>query len=118
MYFTDSHEWIKVDEDIGTVGITVHGKRELGDIVYLEFPPQGKRIKIGEEVVVLESTKAAADLYAPVTGEIILVNTALHDSLDFLNNDPEMAGWLFKIRLSNLEELNFLMNRDQYTQFI
>ena len=114
MFFTDSHEWINVEGDIGKVGVTAHAKKELGEIVYLELPQIGRHVKAGEEVVILESTKAAADIYSPVSGEIIAVNDVPH----LLNDSPEKEGWLFQIRLSNPEELNKLMTRSSYQQTI
>jgi glycine cleavage system H protein len=107
MFFTDSHEWVNSE---GKVGITAYAKRELGEIVYLLLPEIGRFVKAGEEVVVLESTKAAADIYAPVSGEIIAINNAP----ELLNQSPEEGGWLFQIRLSNPQELEALMNRSAY----
>jgi glycine cleavage system H protein len=118
MYFTDSHEWIKVEDDLGTVGVTTHAKNELGEIVFLQLPEIGRQVKAGEEVVILESTKAAADIYSPVSGEIVAVNDAVRAAPDLLNQSPEDIGWLFKIRLSNPEELGALMNRTSYQQLV
>ncbi len=118
MYFTDSHEWIKVEGDVGKIGVTAYAQRELGEIVYIELPAIGKVVKAGEEAVVLESTKAAADIYAPVSGEIVAVNDAVRQTPDLLNQSPEENGWLFKIRLSNPEELDGLMNRTAYQQLV
>lgn len=118
MYFTDSHEWIKVEDGLGTVGVTAHAKQELGEIVYLELPEIGRQVRVGEEVVILESTKAAADIYAPVSGEIVAVNDVVRNAPDVLNQSPEEMGWLFKIRLSNPEELNALMNRSSYQRLV
>ena len=118
MYFTDSHEWIQVEENVGRVGITAFAKKELGEIVYLQLPEVGRKVRAGEEVVILESTKAAADIYAPVSGEIIAVNEAAAATPEFLNRSPEQEGWLFQIRLSNPAELNHLMNRASYETLI
>jgi glycine cleavage system H protein len=118
MFFTDSHEWIEVEGDLGRVGITAHAQKELGDIVYVELPTVGKEIRAGEETVILESTKAAADIYAPVSGEIVAVNDEIKHSPQLLNESPEERGWLFQIRLSNLEELSSLMNKAAYQQLI
>ena len=118
MFFTDSHEWIEVEGDLGKVGITSHAQKELGDIVYVELPTVGKKIHAGEEVVILESTKAAADIYGPVSGEIVAVNEELNHSPQLLNESPEGRGWLFQIRLSSLEELNGLMNQAAYQQLV
>lgn len=118
MYFTDSHEWINVEGDLGKVGVTAHAKKELGEVVYLELPDIGRQVKAGEEVVVLESTKAAADIYAPVSGEIVAVNEVVRNAPDVLNESPEDRGWLFQIRLSNLQELDALMNRSSYQKLV
>lgn len=118
MYFTDSHEWITVEDGLGTVGVTTHAKKELGEIVYLELPQIGRVVKAGEEVVILESTKAAADIYAPVSGEIVAVNEIVRTAPDILNESPEERGWLFQIRLSNPEELNHLMGRTSYQKLV
>jgi glycine cleavage system H protein len=118
MYFTDSHEWIKVEGDLGTVGVTAHAKKELGEIVYLELPEIGREVKVGEEVVILESTKAAADIYAPVSGQIVAVNDAVRNAPQLLNDSPEDIGWLFQILLSNPQELDALMTRNSYQQLI
>ncbi|HEX4840071.1 MAG TPA: glycine cleavage system protein GcvH [Rhabdochlamydiaceae bacterium] len=118
MYFTDSHEWIRVEDGLGTVGVTEHAKNELGEIVYLELPEIGRQVKAGEEVVILESTKAAADIYAPVSGEIVAINDAVRATPDLLNQSPEESGWLFKIRLSNPRELDALMTKAAYQQLV
>ncbi len=118
MYFTDSHEWIVVEGDLGRVGITAHAQKEPGEIVYLELPSLEKKIRAGQEVVILESTKAAADIYSPVSGEIVAINDQLKTSPQLLNESPEQAGWLFQIRLSNPKELDALMSRTAYQQLI
>src|SRR3989304_4998764 len=108
MKFTDSHEWIDLNQGVGTVGISTFAQKELGQVVYIEMPKVGKQVKAGEEVVVLESTKAAADIYAPVSGQIVAVNEALTGQIDLLNRAPEKEGWLFKIQVENLDELKGL----------
>ena len=118
MKLTETHEWIQVEEGIGTIGITDHAQRELGDIVYIELPSVGKKIQAGEEVAVLESTKAAADVYSPVSGEIIAVNSFLKDNPSQVNEKAESDGWLFKIKPANPEELNCLLTQDQYSQLV
>jgi glycine cleavage system H protein len=118
MHFTDTHEWINVEGDLGTVGITAYAKRELGEIVYLELPAVGRQVKAGEEVVILESTKAAADIYTPVSGEIVAVNEEVRASPELLNQSPEEKGWLFQIRLSNLQELDNLMSQSSYQHLV
>jgi glycine cleavage system H protein len=114
MHFTPSHEWIKIHDDIGTVGITLYAQKELGEVVYVELPTIGKKVKKGQELAVLESTKAAADIYAPVSGEIVEVNTELEDNCDRINSSPESEGWLCKIRLDNIAELADLIDHKKY----
>lgn len=118
MKFTPSHEWIKVEDLTGTVGITAYAKKELGDIVFVELPKVGSFVKMGEEVCVLESTKAAADVYAPVSGKIVAVNDKLKESLSELNTSPETAGWLFKIELSDLKDLDALLDAKGYKSVV
>lgn len=114
MKFTESHEWIKVENEIGIVGISDHAQYELGEIVYVELPKVGRTIKAGEEAVVLESTKAAADVYSPVSGEICEVNQALKDKPELVNLYPETEGWLYKIRLAYPKELEELLDPEGY----
>lgn len=114
MKFTETHEWIEVKDGIGLVGVTVYAQKELGDIVYVELPMADKSIKKGEEAAVLESTKAAADVYAPVSGKIISANTALKDTPELVNSSPENKGWLFKIALTDPTELDALLDAEVY----
>jgi glycine cleavage system H protein len=116
--FTESHEWITVEGAIGTVGVTNYAQKELGDIVYVELPQIGKTVKQGQEAVVLESTKAAADVYAPVTGKIVAINDSLKDNPEAVNNAPETGGWLFKIELSAPQELDALMDSESYLKLV
>ena len=116
--FTNSHEWIQIDGDIGTIGITTHAQKELGEIVYLELPPLGKKVALGEEACVLESTKAAADIYAPVSGEVVAINTDLKDSIHTINQDPQKSGWLFKLKLSHPHEIDELLDEAEYTELL
>ncbi len=118
MKFTESHEWIEVDGDLGTVGITQQAQKELGEVVHVELPIVGKKVSVGEEVAVLESTKAAADIYAPVSGEIVAINQKLADFSEMINKAPESDGWLFKIRCTKPEELEKLLNRKEYLSLI
>lgn len=118
MKFTPSHEWITLKGNIGTVGITAHAVGELGEIVYVELPTLGHKIKAGEEIAVLESTKAAADIYSPVSGKIIEVNANLASELDKLHSSPEKEGWLFKIELQNPKEYDSLLAKDDYQKLI
>lgn len=114
MKFTKTHEWIEVKEGIGTVGITKHAQQELGDIVYAELPQVGKEVKASQEVAVLESTKAAADIYSPVSGTILEVNQSLRDQPELINQDAEAAGWLYKIRVKDEKEVDVLLDRAAY----
>lgn len=114
MKFTETHEWIDVKDGIGTIGVSDYAQKELGDIVYIELPKVGKTVKAGEEAAVLESTKAAADVYAPVSGRIIEVNTALSSASELVNKSPQKEGWLFKIQLQSPQELDQLMDSKDY----
>lgn len=115
MKYTDTHEWIRAEEKIGTVGVTDHAQKELGDIVYVELPEVGKKVKAGEEAAVLESTKAAADVYAPVSGTIVEVNEQLGENSQLVNSSAEDMGWLFRIEMSDPAELDNLMDHEHYT---
>lgn len=112
--YTTSHEWIEIQEGVGLVGVSDYAQNELGDIVYIELPEVGAEVKAGQEAVVLESTKAAADVYAPVSGEIIEVNTKLQDAPELINSDAEEKGWLFKVQLNDESELEKLMEKEAY----
>jgi glycine cleavage system H protein len=118
MKFTESHEWIVIEGEVGTVGITHHAQQELGEIVYVELPRIGKMVQAGEEIAVLESTKAAADIYAPVSGEVVEINQRLQDFIQEINRSAEGEGWLFKIKVSNLVEAEKLLNREQYEELV
>jgi len=119
MKFTDSHEWITVENNNGAVvGVSNHAQEELGDIVYVELPAVGKSVKAGEEAAVLESTKAAADVYSPVSGTITAVNHALKANPELINRSPEKDGWLFKIKPTDTHELDKLMDRSSYESML
>ena len=111
MKYTKTHEWISED---GIIGITNHAQKELGDIVYVELPEVGKNIKAGDVAVVLESTKAAADVYSPVSGKVLEVNDSLKDVSELVNSSAENDGWLFKIELTDSSELDNLMSGEEY----
>lgn len=111
MKITETNEWIKVDKSTGTVGVTEFVRNEIGEIVYVELPEVGRELVAGEEVVVLESTKAAFDIYSPVSGSVIEVNERLVNQCSCINTSPEKEGWLFKVKLSNPEELISLQER-------
>lgn len=115
MKYTDSHEWIEMESaDTARMGITPYAQNELGDIVYVELPTAGRQINARQEVAVLESTKAAADVYSPVTGVIAEVNTKLANAPELINRSPDQEGWICKIRLSNPAELDLLMSKEEY----
>ena len=114
MFYTDSHEWISIDGKKGRVGITKYARSELGEIVFVELPKVGLNVQAGEEVSVLESTKAASDVYTPVSGTILAVHEVLNRNLESLNQDPESLGWLYEIELSDPKELDHLSNAEEY----
>jgi glycine cleavage system H protein len=116
-WYTSEHEWIKVDGDIGTIGITAFAAEKLGDVVFVEVPDAGRIVKKEGEMAVVESVKAASDVYAPVSGEITEGNTALADAPDTVNSDPEGAGWFCKLKIANPEELAGLMDKAAYDRF-
>ncbi|OGN65165.1 MAG: glycine cleavage system protein H [Chlamydiae bacterium RIFCSPHIGHO2_12_FULL_49_9] len=118
IYFTESHEWVKVDGEIATVGITNYAQKELGEIVFIELPKQGRKARSGEEIAVLESTKAAADIYAPISGKITSVNIQLKEQPLLINENPEDEGWLFQMEISHPEELTHLLSVSQYQAMI
>ena len=117
-YFTKEHEWIQVDGDTATVGITDHAQEALGDIVFTEVPEAGKQLAKGQEAAVVESVKAASDVYSPVTGEVIAGNQAVVDDSSLVNSDPEGEGWFFKIRLANSGELEGMMDEAAYRDWV
>lgn len=115
--YTEDHEWLKVDGDVATVGITVHAQDALGDVVFVDLPSVGATFAQKETAGVVESVKAAADVYMPVTGEVIEVNEALRDDPSLANTDPLGAGWFFKIKLTDTAQLDALMDETSYTAF-
>ena len=116
--YSEDHEWISVDDDIGTVGITNHAQSQLGDIVFVELPEVGSTVEAGGEAGVVESVKAASDLFTPVSGKIVKVNEALDAEPGLANSDPTGNGWFFKIKLSDANELNSLMDEASYNELI
>jgi glycine cleavage system H protein len=115
--YTEDHEWLKIDGDVATVGITVHAQDALGDVVFVDLPSVGTAFAQKETAGVVESVKAAADVYMPVTGEVIEVNEALRGDPSLANTDPLGAGWFFKIKLSDASQLDALMDETRYTAF-
>jgi glycine cleavage system H protein len=118
VYFTKEHEWIRVEGDTATVGISSHAQEQLGDIVFAEVPDAGRRLAKGQEAAVVESVKAASDVYAPVSGEVIEGNQAVVDDPALVNSDAEGQGWFFKLKLDNPSELGGLMDEDAYREWI
>lgn len=116
--YAPSHEWIALSGNIGIVGISFFAQKELGEIVYIELPKIGKHLCQGEEAAVLESTKAAADIYTPVSGIIIEVNELLRSEPKHINTSPQKEGWLFKIQLTKFDDLHTLFTEEQYGQII
>lgn len=117
-YFTDEHEWIEVEGNTATVGITDYAQGQLGDIVFADVPAPGTRLTKGGDAAVVESVKAASDVYAPVSGTVIEGNSALADDPALVNSDPEGAGWFFRIELSDPAELDGLMDAAAYQSFV
>jgi len=115
--FSKQHEWISVEGDIATVGITTHATDMLGDVVFVELPEKGKNIEKGDQTGVVESTKAASDVYTPITGEVIETNQSIVDDPATINKDPEGKAWFFKIKVKNKSELEGLMNKTDYDKF-
>lgn len=118
VFFTESHEWIQVEGSCGTVGISSYAQKELGEIVAIELPKVGSLVQAGDEVCVLESTKAAADIYSPVSGRILSINENLVKNPHALNIEPELRGWLFRIELSNPSEVERLLTASSYEDLI
>ena len=118
LYFTKEHEWIRVEGDQATVGISNHAQEQLGDIVFAEVPEAGRQLNKGQEAAVVESVKAASDVYAPVSGEVTEGNQAVADDPALVNTDPEGAGWFFKLKLSDAGELSGLMDEAAYRDWL
>jgi len=116
--FTEDHEWIRVEGDIGTIGITDYAQGQLGDVVYVELPAVGKQVSQGGDMAVVESVKAASEVYAPVSGEVLAANDTLSDKPECINGDAMGAGWFVKIKLKDKGELAKLMDEAQYKSFI
>jgi glycine cleavage system H protein len=116
--YTEQHEWVEVEGDTATIGITNHAQESLGDIVFIDLPTVGKKVKSNEELCVIESVKAASDIYAPIDGEVIEVNNNLSDDSSIVNQDPEKDGWIFKMKISNPDQYDRLMSLDQYLAFL
>ena len=115
--FSKEHEWIKVDDNIATIGITKHATEMLGDIVFVELPKKGSLVKKDGNAGVVESTKAASDVYTPISGEVVESNQSIVDDPSKINSDPENEGWFFKLIIKDKSEIDTLMNREEYDKF-
>jgi glycine cleavage system H protein len=116
--FTNQHEWVRIEGDEATVGITKYAAEQLGDVVFVELPEAGKKLARDAEAAVVESVKAASEVYAPLSGEIVAANAALGDDPAKVNADPEGEGWFFRIKLADKAETEGLMTADQYAEFV
>src|SRR5258706_3630449 len=112
--YAKSHEWVRVAGDVATIGITDHAQHELTDVVFVETPAVGRKVKAGEACAVVESVKTASDIYSPISGEVIEANKAVTEKPELVNTDPYGAGWFYKVRMSDAAELNNLLGADQY----
>jgi glycine cleavage system H protein len=115
-YYTDDHEWVSVDGGIGTIGISEYAQGQLGDVVYVELPDEGTSLEKGSEAAVVESVKAASEVFAPISGEVIEVNGALNDKPSLVNEDAEGEGWFIKIKVEDPSELSGLMDEGAYAE--
>jgi glycine cleavage system H protein len=116
--FTKEHEWISVDDGIGTIGITDYAQQQLGDVVFVELPETGKKFVKGGEAAVVESVKAASEIYAPLGGEVVETNPALEGAPATVNEDPQGRGWFLKLKLDNPADVESLMSEQQYKEFL
>jgi len=116
--YSKDHEWIEVNGDKATIGITDHAQESLGDIVFVDLPEINKAVKAGDEVSIIESVKAASDIYSPIDGEIIEINQNLTNDAALINQSAETSGWIFKLKISNQSQLNDLMTLVQYEEFL
>lgn len=116
--YTKDHEWVRLEGEVATIGVSDHAQEQLGDVVYVDLPGVGESVSKGAEAAVVESVKAASEVYAPVSGEIVEVNETLGDDPAQVNRDAEGSGWFVKIRMSDPSELDGLMNADEYGEFV
>ena len=115
--FSKQHEWVSAEGDVATIGITKHATEMLGDIVFVELPKKGKNIDKEDQVGVVESTKAASDVYTPISGEVVERNQSIVDDPSKINSDPENEGWFFKLKIKDKSEIDILMNKEEYEKF-
>ena len=118
LLYTKDHEWVRVDESIGTIGITDYAQQQLGDIVFVELPKPGDHVTAKEVFGTVESVKAVSEVYAPVTGEVVAVNSKLQDAPEKINADPHGDGWLIRVRLADHREIEALMTAEQYQAYL
>ena len=118
MRFTKDHEWVTLDGDIATIGISAHAAEQLGDVVFVETPELGKAVKAGDAFAVVESVKAASDVFAPISGEVVDANTVLGDAPETVNADPVNGGWFAKVKVADASEYDALMDRAAYETFL
>lgn len=116
--YTDEHEWIRIDGDVGTIGITDFAQNALGDVVFIELPEVGATFDKGGEAAVVESVKAASEIYAPVAGEVVATNTAIVDDPSMVNSSPTDDGWFFKLKIADAAQLDELMDEETYAAFV
>ena len=116
--FTDQHEWVRIDGDEATIGITKYAAEQLGDVVYVELPEAGRKLGQGGEAAVVESVKAASEVYAPIGGDVTAANSALTDEPAKVNADPEGEGWFFKLKIADKSQIAKLMTKTQYDEFV
>ena len=116
--YTKDHEWIRLDGDVATIGITEHAQKALGDIVYVELPEIGRAVSKGDDAAVVESVKAASDVFAPATGEVVAVNQSLDGAPATINEDAEGKGWFFRIKPSSPDQIDALMTAEQYKEYL
>lgn len=118
MRFTKDHEWVELDGDVATIGITAYAAEQLGDVVFVELPEAGKSVKSGDPLAVVESVKAASDVYAPISGQVVEFNAGLPDHPEMVNEWPERDAWFAKLRVADKAEIDALMDRDAYEAFL
>ena len=116
--FSKDHEWVKQEDNIAIIGVSDYAQKEMGDVVYIELPEEGSSFSRGDACSNIESVKAVNDIFTPISGEVIKVNTTLEDSPENVNKDPYGSGWIFKMKLSNPDELNDLMDSDKYDEYL
>lgn len=118
MRFTKDHEWVELNGDVATIGITAYAAEQLGDVVFVEVPAVGKKVAVGDGMAVVESVKAASDVYAPIAGEVVEANPALADTPETVNQEPEGAGWFAKLKISDPAQVEALMDRHAYDAYL